>query len=728
MNGQPTVNHSATNNEQLIGKFHVVNIDKPHTNQIVNHDEATIAGQQQQQPPPPSSVTSTDESIYPSRFQMIRVDRNFVRGRWKVNDYEPPENMAAATNPPVNNTVENEPINISNIPTSSTVPTTLATAPTITTIPSNVPLVPQTDPNAALIAALAATNASSTAAFQQQQQRLAMNNPATIVPAANVPPPAGLLPGYPPTAMSNMGGPNQPYILPGHPQFGYYQFFLPPYSPYAAQWAALAAATNSYLPAPIPQPQQQAPQIPTGNLGDPMRLADTAPDGTSENPVISCNPFPNLTADYLQNAQLGAPPGSFMYAGQHPHSTYLSQVPPNNSSSYTTIAPYPQPGQPGTIIPSPARPNSLAQTILNNMTELQQQQQQQQVQSYPGQPQTQQSAPILTSPKQDASSTKNLVQPSMVPKVTTANTTAPAKPLTTVANTTNPDLSKTTAAQINQTRPITIPGQNVTNDTLRATNSTYVTDLLSASPAFINAQQSSHSLMSPITIQAANPNNLLSPNKATTASLNDILALTGAGAQLNLSQTTDTAAAAMYTLNSENSQNTEITNKILKELTTPTKQNNFSVTERRGRYRNRRKYSSTDIDNKISAAMDLVKMHLLSAVREEVTELRQQIKTLTEKATAYEQENTFLRQHVPSEICAQYVPLHVGSSSASDSSNPTTTVASSVPLSSTITPSQPIPTAAVSSLPSALGQQPTLSTTSQPLAPPPPSSSNLSST
>ncbi|CAF4543154.1 unnamed protein product, partial [Rotaria magnacalcarata] len=54
------------------------------------------------------------------------------------------------------NTVENEPINISNIPT------TLATAPTITTIPSNVPLVPQSDPNAALIAALAATNAVST--------------------------------------------------------------------------------------------------------------------------------------------------------------------------------------------------------------------------------------------------------------------------------------------------------------------------------------------------------------------------------------------------------------------------------------------------------------------------------------------------------------------------------------------------------------------------------------
>lgn len=101
-----------------------------------------------------------------------------------------------------------------------------------------------------------------------------MNNPTPIVPPTNVAPPTGLIPGYPPTAMPNMPPPNQSYILPTHPQFGYYQFFMPPYGPYA-QWAALAAATNSYLPTPMPPPQQQTSQLPTGNLGDPIRLTDT---------------------------------------------------------------------------------------------------------------------------------------------------------------------------------------------------------------------------------------------------------------------------------------------------------------------------------------------------------------------------------------------------------------------------------------------------------------------
>jgi hypothetical protein len=116
-------------------------------------------------------------------------------------------------------------------------------------------------------------------------------------------------------------------------------------------------------------------------------------------------------------------------------------------------------------------------------------------------------------------------------------------------------------------------------------------------------------------------------------------------------------------------------------------------------------------------------MHLLSAVREEVTELRQQIRTLTEKVNSVEHENAFLRQHVPSEIYAQYTPIFVGSSTANDSSNPTTTVtttASTIPLSS-ITSSQPIPTASILSLPCSLAQQPPLSTTSQP----PPASINL---
>ena len=50
-------------------------------------------------------------------------------------------------------------------------------------------------------------------------------------------------------------------------------------------------------------------------------------------------------------------------------------------------------------------------------------------------------------------------------------------------------------------------------------------------------------------------------------------------------------------------------------------------------------------------------MHLLSAVREEVTELREQIRTLQEKITSIEHENAFLRQHVSNEIYAQYIPV-----------------------------------------------------------------------
>ncbi len=108
-------------------------------------------------------------------------------------------------------------------------------------------------------------------------------------------------------------------------------------------------------------------------------------------------------------------------------------------------------------------------------------------------------------------------------------------------------------------------------------------------------------------------------------------------------------------------------------------------------------------------------MHLLSAVREEVTELRQQIRTLNEKLNNVEHENAFLRQHVTSEIYAQYTPLLVGSSAANDSSNPL----------ATITSSQPIPMASLLSLPSSLAQQPFTSTPSQPAPTPPipPSSS-----
>jgi hypothetical protein len=123
-------------------------------------------------------------------------------------------------------------------------------------------------------------------------------------------------------------------------------------------------------------------------------------------------------------------------------------------------------------------------------------------------------------------------------------------------------------------------------------------------------------------------------------------------------------------------------------------------------------------------------MHLLSAVREEVTELRQQIRTLNEKVNSVEHENAFLRQHVPSEIYAQYTPLSIASSAANDPTNPSSigmTTAPPVPLSSVIA-SQPIPMTSLSSLPLSLAQQPPTSTNLQTVSVPPPlpsSSTNL---
>ncbi|XP_075703474.1 TSC22 domain family protein 4 [Rhinoderma darwinii] len=49
------------------------------------------------------------------------------------------------------------------------------------------------------------------------------------------------------------------------------------------------------------------------------------------------------------------------------------------------------------------------------------------------------------------------------------------------------------------------------------------------------------------------------------------------------------------------------------------------------------------IDNKIEQAMDLVKTHLLFAVREEVEALKEQIKELTERNSVLEHENSLLR-------------------------------------------------------------------------------------
>ena len=139
-------------------------------------------------------------------------------------------------------------------------------------------------------------------------------------------------------------------------------------------------------------------------------------------------------------------------------------------------------------------------------------------------------------------------------------------------------------------------------------------------------------------------------------------------------------------------------------------------------------------------------MHLLSAVREEVTDLRQQIRTLTERANNAEHENAFLRQHVPSEIYAQYTPLPpppppASSAAVNDLANPnatamnfSTAVATSIPSSApppaSLTTSQSIPAASQSSVPSSMPslQTPLTTTTTTPQqqpAPVPASTTNL---
>uniref|UniRef100_H3AYG6 TSC22 domain family member 4 n=1 Tax=Latimeria chalumnae TaxID=7897 RepID=H3AYG6_LATCH len=59
------------------------------------------------------------------------------------------------------------------------------------------------------------------------------------------------------------------------------------------------------------------------------------------------------------------------------------------------------------------------------------------------------------------------------------------------------------------------------------------------------------------------------------------------------------------------------------------------------------------IDNKIEQAMDLVKSHLMYAVREEVEVLKEQIKELIERNSALEQENCLLKSLVSPEQLSQ---------------------------------------------------------------------------
>jgi len=58
------------------------------------------------------------------------------------------------------------------------------------------------------------------------------------------------------------------------------------------------------------------------------------------------------------------------------------------------------------------------------------------------------------------------------------------------------------------------------------------------------------------------------------------------------------------------------------------------------------------IDNRIEQAMDLVKSHLMSAVRSEVEELRDKISKLEDTVTILSRENEVLRANVNPEVLA----------------------------------------------------------------------------
>lgn len=111
------------------------------------------------------------------------------------------------------------------------------------------------------------------------------------------------------------------------------------------------------------------------------------------------------------------------------------------------------------------------------------------------------------------------------------------------------------------------PALIVTPKTKPATVTTnaQITDLISTSPSVNNSQQAPISLLSPI---PTTTNKTLDP---TATVLTDIWTYTNNVSPLNIKQSS--AANPMNLLGEDNPNNTEITNEILKELTTPTKQN-----------------------------------------------------------------------------------------------------------------------------------------------------------
>ncbi|XP_041034731.1 TSC22 domain family protein 4-like [Carcharodon carcharias] len=85
--------------------------------------------------------------------------------------------------------------------------------------------------------------------------------------------------------------------------------------------------------------------------------------------------------------------------------------------------------------------------------------------------------------------------------------------------------------------------------------------------------------------------------------------------------------------------------------------------------------SMVAIDNKIEQAMDLVKSHLMYAVREEVEVLKEQIKELIERNTLLERENALLKSLANSDQLSQLQAQlrTAGTSAGTSGSSPTST-------------------------------------------------------
>ncbi|KAM7407667.1 hypothetical protein PAMA_003413 [Pampus argenteus] len=94
------------------------------------------------------------------------------------------------------------------------------------------------------------------------------------------------------------------------------------------------------------------------------------------------------------------------------------------------------------------------------------------------------------------------------------------------------------------------------------------------------------------------------------------------------------------------------------------------------------------IDNKIEQAMDLVKSHLMYAVREEVEVLKEQIKELIERNSQLEQENTLLKTLASPEQMAQFqAQVQTGSPPTAATPGPPSTTTLAQPASHSSGPS-----------------------------------------